>query len=337
LLGGDTVGTVRQSASVLRAVGTLALGGLCIAYILWKIDLGETAHVLANANIPDFLLASAITIGAVFPLTWRWQRLLAARGVHEGYGWLVRASFTSYAVAQVLPTSLGGDASRIFAASRRHRGAASVVTGSVLLERALGGFATLLLAAVGFLLAIGRYDVGAYLWIEAAILVASVFAAFLLFSRRARGPLSRYVGVLRALRLERPLRTAYEGLHGYRSHGRLLAGMFALTTIVQVFRVLAIWLVARAVGVHLSPRPFFVLGPLLFLVMLVPFTVNGLAVREAFFVSFLGKLHVPADPAFATGFLFYLLSIASSIPGAILILFGAVPTRRKDMSAEIRT
>ena len=104
-----------------------------------------------------------------------------------------------------------------------------------------------------------------------------------------------------------------------------------------MFRVLGIWLVARAVGVHLSPRPFFVLGPLLFLVMLVPFTVNGLAVREAFFVSFLGKLHVPADPAFATGFLFYLLSIASAIPGALLLMTGAVPRRRKDMSAEIRT
>jgi len=322
---------------LLRAVGTLALGGLCIAYILWKIELGETAHVLANVNIPDFLLATAIAIGAVLPLTWRWQQLLAARGVHERYGWLLRTSFTSIAIGQVLPTSLGGDASRIFAASRRHRDAASAVTGSVLLERVLGGFATLLLAAVGFLLAIGRYDVGAYLWIEAAILVGSVFAAFVLFSRRARRPLARYVGVLRALRLERPLRAAYEGIHGYRSHRRLLAWSFALSTVVQVFRVLGIWLVARAVGVHLSPRPFYVLGPLLFLVMLVPFTVNGLAVREAFFVSFLGTLHVPADPAFATGFLFYLLSIASAIPGALLLMAGALFVRRKDMSAQIRT
>jgi glycosyltransferase 2 family protein len=164
-----------------------------------------------------------------------------------------------------------------------------------------------------------------------------VLLVFVLFSRRARGPLARYVGVLRMLRLERPLRAAYEGLHGYRSHGRLLAWSFALTTAVQVFRVLGIWLVARAVGVHLSPRPFFVLGPLLFLVMLVPFTVNGLAVREAFFVSFLGTLHVPADPAFATGFLFYLLSIASAIPGAILLMAGALSVRRKDMSAQIRT
>jgi glycosyltransferase 2 family protein len=322
---------------MLRAIGTLALGALCIAYILWKIDLGETAHVLGNANIPDFLLAGAITTGAVLPLTWRWQRLLAARGVEDRYGWLLRTSYTSSALAQVLPTSLGGDATRIFQASRRHRGAAATVTGSVLLERALGGFATLLLAAVGFLLAIGRYDVGAYLWVEAAILVASVGLVFVLFSQRARGPISRYVWILRALRLERPLRTAYEGLHSYRAHGRVVGGMFVLTTVVQVFRVLAIWLVARAVGVDLSPRPFFVLGPLLFLVMLVPFTVNGLAVREAFFVSFLGKLHVPADPAFATGFLFYLLSLASGIPGAILLLLGAVTHRRKDMGAEIRT
>ena len=93
----------------------------------------------------------------------------AARGVARPIRLACCArTFTSYAVAQVLPTSLGGDASRIFSTSRRHRGKAACVTGSVLLERVLGGSATLLLAAIGFVLAIGRYDVGAYLWIEAA-------------------------------------------------------------------------------------------------------------------------------------------------------------------------
>ena len=323
--------------TAVRAVGTVGLGGLCVGYILWKIDLGKTAHVLAHANLGYFLLASAIMLGAVFPLSWRWQQLLAAGGVHEKLGWLTRTSFTSNTFAQILPTSLGGDATRIFYASRRHRGAGSVVAGSVLLERVLGGFGTMLLAAVGFVLAIGRYDIGAYLWIEAAIFAASIGGAFVVFSRSARKPIARAAPVLRAVRLERPLRAAYEGVHAYRSHGRLLAWSFALTTFVQAFRVLAIWLIARAVGVDLSPRPFFVLGPLLFLVMIVPFTINGLAVREAFFVSFLGKLHVGADPAFATGFLFYLLSVSTSIPGALLLLVGAVPRPGKDMGAEIRT
>ena len=57
------------------------------------------------------------------------------------------------------------------------------------------------------------------------------------------------------------------------------------------------------------------LGPLLFLVMLVPFTVNGLGVREAFFVSFLGKLGVSADAAFACGFLFFVMTILLALPG----------------------
>ena len=322
---------------ILRPVATLALGALCLAYILWKIDVRQTAHLLAHANLGYFLLAAGITIGAVIPMSWRWQRLLAARGVHDRLGWLTRTYFTSYAFAQVLPTSLGGDATRIVATSRRHRGSASVAAGSVLLERALGGFATLVLAAVGFALAVGRYDVGAYLWIEAAIFAAAIVAAFVLFSRRARRVLVRFAPALRLLRVERPIRAAYEGLHGYRVHTSVIGWAFGLTIVVQVFRVLAIWLVAKAVGVHLSPRPFFVLGPLLFLVMLVPFTVNGIALREAFFVSFLGKLHVPPDPAFATGFLFFLLSVATGVPGAILLLVGAIPGVRKDMGAQIRT
>ncbi len=61
------------------------------------------------------------------------------------------------------------------------------------------------------------------------------------------------------------------------------------------------------------------MGPLLFLVILVPFTINGLAVREAFFVSFLTQLGVEKERALATGFLFFVVTIALSIPGAVVL------------------
>jgi len=64
-----------------------------------------------------------------------------------------------------------------------------------------------------------------------------------------------------------------------------------------------------------------VMGPLFFLVLLVPFTINGFAVREAFFVSFLGSVGVPADQAFAAGFLFFLVSAALALPGAAILLW----------------
>ncbi len=304
---------------LLRLAGTLAVTGLCTAYLVWKIDLTRTWHLLSHANVGYFLGAVAIMVGSVWPMAWRWQWLLAARGLHDRLSWLVRAYFVAYTAGQVLPTAVGGDAVRIYETSKRHPGQGGPVAGSVLLERALGGAATLALAGVGFALAIGRYDVGAYLWIEGAFVVATIVLAVALFSRGIRPLLAKSVPLLRLLRVERPIRAAYEGIHAYRGHPRLLGGVFTLTLAVQAVRVLAIWLAGRAVGVDLSPRPYYVMGPLLFLVLLVPFSVNGIAVRESFFVSFLGNLGVDADKAFTTGFLFFVVTLCLSVPGAVLL------------------
>ena len=304
---------------LLRLAATLVVTGLCTAYVFWKIDLSRTGHLLAHARVGYFLAAVAIMVLSVWPMGWRWERLLRVRGIHERLAWLVRAYFVAYTAGQVLPTAVGGDAVRIYETARRHPGQGGPVASSVLLERALGGTATLTLAAVGFALAIGRYDVGAYLWIEGAFVVATAVLAVALFSRRMRPLLARTVPLLRAIRLERPVRAVYEGIHAYRAHPRLLGGVFTLTLAVQAVRVLAIWFAGKAVGVDLSPRPYYVMGPLLFLVLLVPFSVNGIAVRESFFVSFLGNLGVDADKAFATGFLFFVVTLALSLPGALLL------------------
>ncbi|HST24817.1 MAG TPA: lysylphosphatidylglycerol synthase transmembrane domain-containing protein [Gaiellaceae bacterium] len=311
------LGWVRKKP--VRILGGLMVTGLCLAYILWQINVSKTVHILGHANVGYFFGAIAIMALSVWPMAWRWQQLLKARGIREELLWLVRAYFTSYTVGQVLPTSIGGDGWRMFETTKRHPGNGGPIAGSVLLERVLGGIATLALAAIGFALAVGHYDVGGYLWVELAFVIASAVAAFALFSRRARGPLARTVPLVRRARLERPLRAAYEGIHGFRGHVRLMIGVMILTVCVQAVRVLAIWLAGKAVGVDLSPRPYYVMGPLLFLVMLVPFTINGLAVREAFFVSFLTQLHVSADRAFATGFLFFVVTISVSIPGALIL------------------
>jgi glycosyltransferase 2 family protein len=303
----------------LRVVGTLVITGLATAYVLWKIDVHETATVIRHAKLGFLLLSIAIMGGTVPAMALRWQLLLAARGIHDRLPWLTRAYFTSYTAGQVLPTSIGGDAWRILESRRRHPGRGGDLAGSVLLERALGGTATLALAGVGFALAVGRYDVGAYLWVEAAFVAATIVLAVILFSRRIARPIIRLA--------PRPIRVVYEGMHAYRGHGRVLATAIGMTLAVQAIRVLSIWAAARAAGVDLSPRVYYVMGPLLFLVILVPFTINGLAVREAFFVSFLGTLGVAAEPAFAAGFLFFIVTVLLSVPGGAILAWEGVRGR----------
>ena len=191
----------------LRVGATLVVTGLCTAYVVWKIDLGATADVVRSAHVGYLLAAAAIMVATIVPMAWRWQLLLAARGIGDRLGWLTRAYLVSYAAGQILPTAIGGDAMRIYESARRHPGRTADLAGSVLLERALGGAATLALAGVGFALAVGRYDVGAYLWIELVFVVGTVLLGFVLFSRSLRRPLARAVPLLRRLRLvwEKPV------------------------------------------------------------------------------------------------------------------------------------
>ena len=307
-----------------RIALTLVLTGLALAYLVWKVDLGTTIDVLLDADLAWFALAVAIMVGTVPLMAVRWRWLLRAQGIDDRMTWLTRTYFTSYTAGQVLPTAIGGDAWRVVETSRRHPGRRGDITAIVLLERGLGGAATLALGALGFLLAVGRYDVGAYLWIEGVFVLATIVIGFLFFARSARPLLRRIRPVLYWTRLQRPLKAFYDGVHHYRGHPRLLAGVFAYTTALQAVRVLSIWAAGKAVGIELGPRIYYVMGPLFFLVLLVPFTLNGIAVREAFFVSFLGSVGVPADTAFAAGFLFFLVTTLLALPGALILLFEGV-------------
>lgn len=308
----------------LRVGGTIVLTAAAIAYLVWKIDLGTTVDLLADADLGWFVLGAAIMILTVPVLAARWGWLLHAQAIHERVLWLTRTYFRAYTAGQILPTSLGGDAVRVLETVRRHPGRTAVVTGTVLLERGLGGAATVLLGAIGFVLSIGRFDVSAYLWLEGVFVFGTIVLAFLFFARSARPLLRRTRPLLERLRIAGPLRAFYEGIHHYRGHPRLLAAVVGVTFAVQGVRILAIWAAAKAVGIDLDVRVYYVMGPLLFLVMLIPFTLNGFAVREAFFVSFLGSLGIGANQAFAAGFLYFLVTALLAVPGGVLLVLGGL-------------
>jgi glycosyltransferase 2 family protein len=308
----------------IRIAGTIVLTAAAVAYLAWKIELSTALDVLADTDLAWFALAVAIMVLTVPILAARWDHLLRAHGMHERLGWLTRAYFVAYSAGQVLPTALGGDAVRVLETSRRHPGRATTITGTVVLERGLGGAATVVLGAIAFVLAVGRYDVSAYVWIEGVFVFGTLVAAFLFFARSARPLLRRAEPLLRRARIDGPLRGFYESVHHYRDRPRLLLGVGALSLAVQAVRVLAIWATAQAVGIELGVLAYYVMGPLLFLVMLVPFTLNGIAVREAFFVSFLGSLGVNAEQAFAAGFLFFLVTVFMALPGAAVLAWEGV-------------
>ncbi len=296
-----------------------------IAYLLWQIDVGRTVDLIGSSNGWDLLGAYAIFLATTLGMAWRWQALLASKRIHEPLAWLTKLYFVGYAAGQVLPTSIGGDAVRIAAHARRRPDVKGEAAGAVLMERVLGSAGTLVLVAVGLVLAVGRYDnIRLLIWLELGFVVCVTGLIALLFSRRANAWLQEHGG---ARRLARAFRSVWLALHGYREKWSVLGLVLAVTVGLQFARIMAIWLCGEAVGLHLSPLVYIVMGPLLFLVMMVPFTINGLGVREAFFIAFLARFDVSADAAFATGFLFYAVTVATSIPGGVIMLWESVRSR----------
>jgi uncharacterized protein (TIRG00374 family) len=196
------------------------------------------------------------------------------------------------------------------------------------MERAVGSAATLVLVAAGLALAAGRYEgTGALVWLEVVLVAAMLVLAVLLFHRRtARALQDRVFPLGRRLRLDRPLASLHAAMHGYREKRTALASVLGITLGIQVARIVAIWCCGEAVGIDVSPLVYAILGPLLFLVLMVPFTINGLGVREVFFVAFLAGFDVDADTAFATGLLFYAVSVATALPGALILLWRSMRT-----------
>jgi uncharacterized protein (TIRG00374 family) len=176
------------------------------------------------------------------------------------------------------------------------------------------------LVAVALALAAGRYDgVRLLVILELALLAALVTLGLLLFSKQLGRHLEERLFPLgKRMRIDGPMQSLYRAMHEYRNTPRALFWVIVVTLVAQAGRVIAIWLCGEAVGIDVSPWVYVILGPLLFLVQMIPFTLNGIGVREAFFVGFLGRFDVPQEAAFAAGFLYFAVSIATSLPGAVL-------------------
>jgi uncharacterized protein (TIRG00374 family) len=298
----------------------LLVSGAVLALLLWQIDVEQTIDILKDSRWGYVLGSLAIFLATTWLMAWRWWMLLRVRGVHEPYGWLVRMYFVSYAASQVLPTAIGGDAVRIIEHARRRPDVRATAAGAVVMERILGAAGTLVLVAVALALAAGRYEgVRLLVILELALFGALVVLGLLLFSKHLGRHLEERLFPLgKRMRIDGPMQSLYRAMHEYRNTPRALVWVILVTLVAQAGRVIAIWLCGEAVGIDVSPWVYVILGPLLFLVQMIPFTLNGIGVREAFFVGFLGRFDVPQEAAFAAGFLYFAVSIATSLPGAIL-------------------
>jgi glycosyltransferase 2 family protein len=299
------------------------------AFVLYKSHPADVLHAAAGADLRWIALAIALTLADRTLMAYRWLALLCVLtpGTRPSFGAIIRVFFVSTFVATFLP-SVGGDVYRAYALSRLQVSGVESAA-SVLMDRMLGVLSILIAGVAALVVARGMsLDPGIFITLGVAALACTA-AAILIFSDRAEAAAQGFVGRLPHIRVQRLAGGLLDAMRRYSAFRGTLLNVIFVSILVQVIRIVQAYCLGQSLGIDASIDVYFVLIPIVLLIMLLPITVNGLGTSQAAFPWLFGQAGVAAAPAVALSILFVALGIVGNLPGGMLYAFGA-PMQARD-------
>jgi len=306
----------------------LVLSSCLVLLFVPRINTGRFLDLLLDST--TFFGIAAAVCGLLLQSVLaaiRQVKLLSLLGYRVTFTYSLRVWFIGLFVSQVLVTFIAGDVVRAvqfarIGIPRRMAGRA------VVLDRVIG-LVVLLMLILASAPAIWPLLTGTALRFSfTALCIAAVVGIVFFFAANFLG---RAVALL-PWDIQRywPVEVAVDLVSVSRFLVRAPAqslGVAAISIVMHLLNVVAILLIARAMGVVASP---WVLGaivlPTMFLSML-PVSFAGWGVREAALVTGLGLVHVPADVALTISVGFGLSAMLASLPGLPAMLYRVLPAK----------
>jgi uncharacterized protein (TIRG00374 family) len=283
-------------------------------YLIGKIDLQSLLLQLRSMQLL-WAGTAVLTLLAQLVLTgMRWRLVGQLVGANMAPGRVFRIMLIGQFFNQLLPSAIGGDAVRVWEASREGvplgRAAASI-----LCDRAAGLLVVVLFVSVALLLLPMDANpdfLGAGAFVNVLTVLTGVGLVVLLVlgarisSLMMEFHLSRPVGVLiRDMRI-----TLFSDWKSFQIVG--------LSTVIQVLIVFVVYCFAKGINAELSIANGLVLIPMIMLVSMIPLSLAGWGLRESAMVIGLGLVGISAVEATAISVSVGLAQIVIGLPGGAL-------------------
>lgn len=315
----------------LRVVGTAALMGFALSGQAWydhEVDGKTESGILSAISRADWRWCAAglITGLCVQVLAGiRWAALARPLGFAGSRRFFVWRFFEGSFFSLFLPSSIGGDVVKALrvgnTTSRR------LLVGCSLVADRLTGVAALgVICASAYLATVCKLGVLATLAVG-AVLLAVALAVFWV----GVGSLDR---LLQLMPLPASARGFASRLLPYQQRPSLMLKAVAWSLLVQLGGAVAVAMLGRSVGVEQPASVWFTVVPLLSLAMVVPFTINGIGVREGGMKLLLAPHGVPEALAVAIGGLWLAASLCGGLIGGVLFLLDRKPASLADTDAD---
>lgn len=263
----------------LSLLAKAAVSGLLLYLSLRSVDLTGVAGRLNGAHPGWLALAVALVLTQVGMLGLRWREIVTAAGIELAPRDAVRFSLIATFFNQTLPSTIGGDASRVVMLAR-HAANWRNATYSVLVDRAVGLFALAVIVLVFLPLTLGlvRDPVARAALIAIGLAGIGGPLTFVALGR-LRG---RWIEKFWAARHATSAAKVVWALFGSAKASLIVS---VLSILIHVFSVAAACAAARAVAAPLDFLTAMSIIPPVILISTIPISIAGWGVRETAMIA----------------------------------------------------
>lgn len=318
-----------MKAFALIAFKVLVSIGL-ISWLLSRADLGRIWHTIQTADYALLSLAFVMFFIGYIVAARRWQILLAALGVPARLLTLVQSFSIAILFNNFLPSTIGGDAYRMYDSFRLGAGKSRAVA-VVFIDRVVGLSALILLA---FTVSLFAAEVAKQIPLLRLFLAGAMFGILVLtwiifgsggkVLMRLTGGSSPPMKIIHGI-----MGKLYYGFQLFEGRSDVLLKAVGLSLLLQINVVIHCLIIAKALQIEVPVVAMFIIIPLSYLIMTAPISINGIGLRESVFVFFFGLYGVAPELALAFSFISFGMILAQGVVGGIVFMF----RRRTDSSA----
>jgi uncharacterized protein (TIRG00374 family) len=296
---------------LIKPLIKITLSAAMVAIVVHAFDVKGVAAHFMKVDVATLVLVVTIALGIALLHTLRWMAVIHATGHRLTFKTALRLVLIGHFFNQALPSSVGGDAMRVWCAYRAGL-VLSIAVKTVVVDRLLSLVSLLVLAAIGlpWLLDIVIDPVAR--WALSSVVLAGLAgaAAFLALARLPRFAL-RWRAVRALVDVAKLSRKVL-------SHLRYAVPVVGLSIMSFLGFAVIVYAIARAMQIDVTVRDCMLLVPPVILVTVIPVSIAGWGLREGAMVVAFGFINVTAGAAFAMSVLFGLTLAVASLPGSLL-------------------
>ncbi|MCX5685895.1 MAG: lysylphosphatidylglycerol synthase transmembrane domain-containing protein [Candidatus Omnitrophica bacterium] len=312
---------------LLRTFVSVSL--IVILLYIMKGKYGQILRALKGTHIGFFALALIVFSCAISLGSYRLKLIIeAGENIRIKFLEALSLTYIGYFFNNFLPTSIGGDVVKAYYLAKKSSDKMGSYT-SVFIDRVIGLVTMIFMAAVALLFVPGKIvdeRVRRMIYVITAIAVMGIL--FLMNKNFAR----KFSALLYFVRpVEEKLKNAYNAIHVYKHHTKLLVQSLAISVVSQLCFFASIGILALSIGVGIPALEILLRMPIISAMSMLP-SINGLGLREGSTVLLFGPL-IGRENAFAVSILWlFILFIMSVLGGLIYGLSPQFKVKLKEVS-----